>query len=90
MNERIDLASGEWCNFMNCGDRFYSHSTIRELFESYFINCGGGMIEILVLSMVIRNLSMIAHILRFSTQVMHLTLIIIASFINLPLSLHHL
>ncbi|WP_334083680.1 glycosyltransferase family 2 protein [Helicobacter typhlonius] len=42
MNKGIDLATGEWCNFMNCGDRFYNHSTIRELFESYFINCGGG------------------------------------------------
>lgn len=45
MNKGIDLASGEWCNFMNCGDRFYTSSTISELFKTFFnkiIERGGG------------------------------------------------
>lgn len=42
MNKGIDLATGEWCNFMNCGDRFYSPNTILELFTRFFVMCGGG------------------------------------------------
>ena len=37
MNKGIDLATGEWCNFMNCGDRFYSPNTILELFTRFLV-----------------------------------------------------
>ena len=36
MNKGIDLATGQWCNFMNCGDRFYAGDTIEELFGKFF------------------------------------------------------
>lgn len=36
MNKGIDLATGEWCNFMNCGDRFYAGGTIEEFFKQFF------------------------------------------------------
>lgn len=42
MNKGIDLATGQWCNFMNCGDRFYSNNTILELFTRFFVMHGGG------------------------------------------------
>lgn len=41
MNKGIDLATGQWCNFMNCGDRFYSNNTILELFTRFFVMHGG-------------------------------------------------
>lgn len=46
MNKGIDIATGEWCNFMNSGDRFYTSSTITECFSKYQealkSNGGGG------------------------------------------------
>ncbi len=42
MNKGIDLATGEWCNFMNCGDRFYNKDSIKNLFTEYTIYVGRG------------------------------------------------
>ena len=35
MNKGLKLCSGEWCNFMNSGDRFYNKTCIEELFKAY-------------------------------------------------------
>ncbi len=33
MNKATKLVSGDWVNFMHCGDTFYSNNTVQEIFE---------------------------------------------------------
>jgi glycosyltransferase involved in cell wall biosynthesis len=36
MNKGIELASGDWINFLNCGDSFYRDDTLRTVFSQNF------------------------------------------------------
>lgn len=38
MNKAIGLATGQWINFMNCGDSFYDNDVIRSIFSRNTIN----------------------------------------------------
>lgn len=40
MNKGIDLASGDWVNFMNCGDHFYSNNTLVKIPYFSIGSCG--------------------------------------------------
>lgn len=38
MNKGVEIASGEWINFMNAGDIFYENDTISKVFAADFSN----------------------------------------------------
>ncbi|GHT63967.1 hypothetical protein AGMMS50239_20840 [Bacteroidia bacterium] len=38
MNKGIDRASGDWINFMNAGDLFYSNTIIQELVDMHYFD----------------------------------------------------
>ena len=40
MNKGIEIATGKWINFMNCGDSFYSINTIEEVVKMMSIDFG--------------------------------------------------
>lgn len=42
MNKGVDIATGEWINFINAGDRFYENSTVERIFISN--NCNADFI----------------------------------------------
>lgn len=40
MNKAVNIATGEWVNYMNAGDSFASNNTISQLFEQDHSNAG--------------------------------------------------
>lgn len=39
MNKGVTVSNGDWINFMNAGDRFYSADTVSNIFAKERINC---------------------------------------------------
>lgn len=50
MNKGIDIATGDWVIFMNCGDLFFNKDTLKQVFEAPIpddiaLLCGGAFIR---------------------------------------------
>ena len=39
MNKGVMASNGDWINFMNAGDRFYSNHTIEDIFATSYLGC---------------------------------------------------
>lgn len=51
MNKGIEVATGEWINFMNCGDSFYNENNIKNIFSHPISNT----IKVIYGNVVLKN-----------------------------------
>lgn len=49
MNKGMSLSKGQWLNFMNAGDSFYSNDVLQKVFEREFSKMKQSFMEILIL-----------------------------------------